>query len=100
MGKDKILEQLVAIVAELRETDLIEETALIVEQNVILLERRETDVRSLLPMQEKLDGIQARDAEACHQYGAAQAGVSKGFRNHTRWAPRTSMAITLGKTLR
>jgi hypothetical protein len=112
MEKDKILEQLVAIVAEMRELcavlrqntvltknnrlllkrhtdrmnalllehgieklpDVVEENALLIEQNVILSEQRESDVKSLLRLQEKLDAIQARYPEAGHEAASQAAG--------------------------
>ncbi len=37
--------------------DVIEENALLLEQNTILLEQRETDIESLLRLQEQLDAF-------------------------------------------
>jgi hypothetical protein len=52
---------------------VIEENALLVEQNVILLEQREQDVKSLLRLEQKLNEIQATHAEAGHKSPRAQA---------------------------
>jgi hypothetical protein len=54
-------------------SDVIEENALLVEQNVILIEQRETDIESLLRLQEKLDVIHASHADAGDESGGAQA---------------------------
>ena len=107
MGRDKILEQLVAIVGEMHELcavlrqnavlsknnglllkrhtarmnalllehgieklpDVVQENALLIEQNVILTEQRESDIKSLLRLQEKLDAINSTHSES----GAARA---------------------------
>jgi hypothetical protein len=45
----------------------------VIEQNVILMEQRESDVKSLLRLQARLDAIHARNPEAANEAGAAQA---------------------------
>jgi hypothetical protein len=111
MGNDKIIEQLVAVVDEMRELcavirqntvlaknnavllkrhtgrmnalllehgieklpDVVEENGLLVEQNVILLEQREQDVKSLLRLEQKLNEIQANHPDAGSGRSTAQA---------------------------
>lgn len=106
MVKDKLLEQLVAVVAELQEIcavlrqntvlsknnglllkrhtaringlllehgieklhDVVEENALLVEQNVILMEERASHFKSLRRLQEKLDEL--------HTVQATKAGAT------------------------
>jgi hypothetical protein len=53
--------------------DIIEENALLVEQNVILVEQRESDIKNLLRLQEKLDEIQRHHADAGHESSAPKA---------------------------
>jgi hypothetical protein len=111
MGNDKFVEQLVAVVDEMRELcavirqntvlakntaillkrhtgrmnalllehgieklpDVVEENGLLVEQNVILLEQRERDVKSLLRLEQKLNEIQANRASTEQARSAGQA---------------------------
>jgi sulfite reductase beta subunit-like hemoprotein len=55
--------------------DVVEENALLVEQNIILLDQRETDLKTLLRLQEKLDAIHASYTDAGHKSSTAQAGA-------------------------
>ncbi len=53
--------------------DVVEESALLVEQNVILIEQRETDIKSLLRLQEKLDSLHASRPDVGQEVGATPA---------------------------
>jgi hypothetical protein len=53
--------------------DVVEENGLLVEQNVILLEQREQDVKSLLRLEQKLNEIQANHPDAGSGRSTAQA---------------------------
>jgi hypothetical protein len=58
--------------------DVVEENSLLVEQNVILLEQRETDLKALQRLQEKLDAIHASYTDTGHKSGATQVAARQG----------------------